>query len=389
MQPAFVSLGLLTRPTFHERVADRRIRIDPRRKIPTDSDEGPKISRRSFLTHVVGTVIMLASPDFSSSADTSVVSDASPISQPQSKPTKPRRVAWGYTDENGPSKWGQLSDEWALCSEGQSQSPIALSYREATTVSSNEIPAPLSRPKLSTTPSKFTLKLKDAGVAAANRSLIVDPYVPPPPPIVGDAPPVDTYKPPPPAATLSIPEWGTYNLKTFHFHTNTSEHSIDGTFGTMETHFIFEKRSRSATTVPPAEAAAENEAKSSAPQFIVLGILGVEAPTSSPWLDQILTHFEDPAMEEQRPGGILMDLDLGKVLPNLETVDIYTYRGSLTTPPGTEGIRWLVVSKRMNSSAKDIEKLQRLQSGSNVRPIQALNGRKVFRFPAVPRSVQP
>jgi carbonic anhydrase len=35
-------------------------------------------------------------------------------------------VRWGYESASGPAHWGELSDEFALCSEGRNQSPIDL-----------------------------------------------------------------------------------------------------------------------------------------------------------------------------------------------------------------------------------------------------------------------
>lgn len=36
------------------------------------------------------------------------------------------KAAWGYGEEDGPSKWGDLSEEYAACSTGLEQSPIDL-----------------------------------------------------------------------------------------------------------------------------------------------------------------------------------------------------------------------------------------------------------------------
>lgn len=35
-------------------------------------------------------------------------------------------VAWGYGEENGPERWGDLSEDYAACSTGSEQSPVAL-----------------------------------------------------------------------------------------------------------------------------------------------------------------------------------------------------------------------------------------------------------------------
>ncbi|MEE8574071.1 MAG: carbonic anhydrase family protein [Thermodesulfobacteriota bacterium] len=55
----------------------------------------------------------------------------------------------------------------------------------------------------------------------------------------------------------------------------------------------------------------------------------------------------------------------------------YTYDGSLTTPPGTEGVLWLLLKKPIEVSAEQVERLTDL-FGSTNRPVQPLNDRKVW-----------
>ena len=44
----------------------------------------------------------------------------------ENAPSHPDQAEWGYGVENGPAVWGQLSPEYALCTEGTHQSPIDL-----------------------------------------------------------------------------------------------------------------------------------------------------------------------------------------------------------------------------------------------------------------------
>jgi carbonic anhydrase len=56
----------------------------------------------------------------------------------------------------------------------------------------------------------------------------------------------------------------------------------------------------------------------------------------------------------------------------------YRYEGSLTTPPCTEGVRWLVLEEASSLSAVQVAKYLKL-IGEDARGPQPLNGRPVFR----------
>ena len=65
---------------------------------------------------------------------------------------------------------------------------------------------------------------------------------------------------------------------------------------------------------------------------------------------------------------------MNKLLP--ETRNYYTYMGSLTTPPCTEGVLWMVLKKPLQISPEQIAIFSRLYR-NNARPIQPANGRLV------------
>jgi carbonic anhydrase len=54
----------------------------------------------------------------------------------------------------------------------------------------------------------------------------------------------------------------------------------------------------------------------------------------------------------------------------------YTFDGSLTTPPCTEGVSWYVLETPVSFSKAQIEKFASIYPG-NARPIQPLNNRVV------------
>lgn len=57
--------------------------------------------------------------------------------------------------------------------------------------------------------------------------------------------------------------------------------------------------------------------------------------------------------------------------------DYYSFSGSLTTPPCTEGVRWLVMKQPMALSQSQLDAFKAVMHHPNNRPVQPLNGRLV------------
>jgi carbonic anhydrase len=58
----------------------------------------------------------------------------------------------------------------------------------------------------------------------------------------------------------------------------------------------------------------------------------------------------------------------------------YAYDGSVTAPPCTEGVRWIVMKQPQTLSAAQLQRLKQLFA-DNARPVQPLNGRVVTESP--------
>ena len=56
----------------------------------------------------------------------------------------------------------------------------------------------------------------------------------------------------------------------------------------------------------------------------------------------------------------------------------YRYNGSLTTPPCTEGVIWIVMKSPMTASKSQITAFKKVMRHDNNRPLQPLNGRIVL-----------
>lgn len=108
-------------------------------------------------------------------------------------------VQWGYSAADGPTQWGALSADFAMCKDGEQQSPIDLTDAKA-----GDLP-PL---KLDWTTGNATL-LDNGHAIQVNL------------PASGDM-------------TLGD---RTYGLAQFHVHT-PSEHTVDGKQAPLEIHFV-------------------------------------------------------------------------------------------------------------------------------------------------------
>jgi carbonic anhydrase len=84
---------------------------------------------------------------------------------------------------------------------------------------------------------------------------------------------------------------------------------------------------------------------------------------------KVLTDFSH--QEQEIPG---VEINPAGLLP--DDVGYYTYMGSVTAPPCTEGVRWYVLKNPVNISAKQIRAFAELFP-HDVRPLQPLNGRVV------------
>ena len=147
-----------------------------------------------------------------------------------------------------------------------------------------------------------------------------------------------------------------YELKQAHFHT-PSEHQVDGVTYPMELHVV--------NMIDP-------ETPDDPPRYLVIAFLyrmGDEDPVITSFLDQVP---EDESGEALEPGKV----HINEAEMQTGTGDYYHYRGSLTTPPYTETVDWLIQREIVEASPEQIRRIHRLE-GDNARHVQALYGRTV------------
>jgi carbonic anhydrase len=75
---------------------------------------------------------------------------------------------------------------------------------------------------------------------------------------------------------------------------------------------------------------------------------------------------------ENAPAGVT--IDVGELLPGDRSY--YSFTGSLTTPPCTEGVRWFVLRNASRLSPGQLETFA-ARYPMDARPVQPLNGREI------------
>ncbi len=150
----------------------------------------------------------------------------------------------------------------------------------------------------------------------------------------------------PPGSKLRI-DSKPFELVQFHFH-RPSEEQIDGKPSAMVVHFVH---------------------KNEAGRLAVLGVMlkeGNENPgIKTLWANAPLT--EGPEVE---PDGVMFNP--ANLLPR--EYDFYSYEGSLTTPPCTEGVRFFILKAQVNIAKQQVEQFP---FKKNARPVQPQNGRAI------------
>jgi len=77
-----------------------------------------------------------------------------------------------------------------------------------------------------------------------------------------------------------------------------------------------------------------------------------------------------------RKVGMAAEVPADQLLPTNR--EYYRLSGSLTTPPCTEGVLWLVLKDQVTASEAQIDQLTKVLGGANSRPVQPLWGRAIL-----------
>lgn len=139
-----------------------------------------------------------------------------------------------------------------------------------------------------------------------------------------------------------------YELTQFHFH-HPSEETIDGKPYDMVVHLMHQ--------------ASDGE---------VAGVaILVKIGKANPTIAKLWSNMPSSEGQQEVPD---LELNPAAFLPG--HLSYYTYEGSQTAPPCTEGVRWFILKTPIEMSSKQVKTFAKLFR-HDVRPVQPLNGRVV------------
>jgi carbonic anhydrase len=141
-----------------------------------------------------------------------------------------------------------------------------------------------------------------------------------------------------------------FNLKQFHFH-SPSENHISGKSYPLEAHLVHADKDGNLAVV----AVVFNEGKAN-------------AVVDAAWREMPKAEGKNALSTKVSAAGLLP-----------KDRAYYRYNGSLTTPPCTEGVRWIVMKKPMTVSKDQLNAFQSTLGFANNRPIQPANARPVLK----------
>jgi carbonic anhydrase len=141
-----------------------------------------------------------------------------------------------------------------------------------------------------------------------------------------------------------------YELVQLHFH-KPSEEAIDGTHFDMVVHLVHQDAGG---------------------KLAVIAVL-FKSGKENPVLQTLWNNLPADVAKEHAAGNVAVNL--ADLLPDDQ--NYYTFAGSLTTPPCSEGVTWYVLQSPVQVSAAQIATFGKLYP-MNARPIQPTNSRQIL-----------
>lgn len=152
-----------------------------------------------------------------------------------------------------------------------------------------------------------------------------------------------------PGSSISI-DGVQFELKQFHFHA-PSENLINGKSYPMEMHLVHADKDGN---------------------LAVVGVM-FEEGAANPAIADLWKQMPEKA---DGKNALAAQVNALKLMPAKQAY--FRFNGSLTTPPCSEGVRWMVLKTPITASKEQLHAFEHAMHHANNRPVQAINARPII-----------
>jgi len=238
-----------------------------------------------------------------------------PVEHAKAESHDQHEVHWGYEGAGGPEQWGALKKEYLTCGEGTQQSPINIDTKSATATKVGDIAFNYQPSPLEVVNNGHTVQVNFA-----------------------------------PGSSIQF-KGKTFELLRVRFH-SPSEHQIDYRYFDMEAQLVH---------------------RSADGELAVIGVM-LKKGESNPMMNAVWEYFPH---ETKKPKTIVGALVNAETLLPADRSAYYHYMGSLTTPPCSEIVNWIVMKNSINVTNDQVSTFVNAV-GENNRPVQPLHSRQLL-----------
>lgn len=238
------------------------------------------------------------------------------VKKSEAKAPSKSQATWSYVGEDGPKYWESLSEKYRQCGVGRNQSPVDLRDDHATATGGL---------------AELEIRYRDVPLKIINTGHAIQVNYP-----------LGSY------IKLSNKR---YEFLHYEFHT-PSEHKKEGFNYPMEIQLIHSDGDGNKVNI---------------------GIIVQEGEYNEA-LQMLLDNLPRKVNKQQIRRGV----GLNPVMFFPGDTKFYKYSGSMTKPPCTEGVYWMIFKQPIEASAEQVQQLNEVM-GDNNRPIQSINARNILK----------
>ncbi|QWE00905.1 carbonic anhydrase family protein [Polynucleobacter sp. JS-Mosq-20-D10] len=309
-------------------VADKaKVTVSP---APSSDDEMSKALTNKISKGSGDIVIRTSDLPVGGSAPATKESKSKPAVKALAKPAEKESHAhhWSYFDgPEGPENWGNLSKDNLACLKGKSQSPININIDRAVKAQLNPI--------------EFIYRPSPLSIIDNGHTVMVN---------YGEG------------SNLMV-DGRQYRLIQFHFH-KPSEEAINGERTDMVAHLVHQHHDGSLAVVAVLMSTIK---PASSRKFW----WGDDSIKENAFINTLWNNVPLVKGKTETPGVMI---DINQMLP--ADKNYFTYMGSLTTPPCSENVLWLVLKNPIYVSEDQVKNFDRMYP-MNARPLQPRGDRLV------------